>query len=91
MLRRAHEHLHQIIVHAIVQVALEGPRKLRVLDIAGVNGGVIGVQAQRAVLELDHQLKDAVVFAGGEIQQGMIVAVDFRLHFLEWRHGLMLA
>ena len=36
-LRRAHEHLHQVVVHAVVKIALEGPGELRVLDVAGVD------------------------------------------------------
>ena len=45
-LRRADEHLDQVVVHAVVEVALEGPGELRVLDVAGVDGRVVGVQAR---------------------------------------------
>ncbi len=76
-LRRMDEHLHQVIVHAVVEVALEGPGELRMLDVARVDRGVVGVQAQAAILQLDHQLDGAVVLARGEIEQGMIVAAQF--------------
>jgi hypothetical protein len=62
---------------------------LGVLDVAGVNRGVVGVKGP--VLELDDELDGAVLFAGGEIEQGVIVAANLRLHFFERRHGLMLA
>jgi hypothetical protein len=41
------EHLHQVVVHAVVEVALESPWELRVLDVAGVDGRVVGVEASR--------------------------------------------
>ena len=40
------EHLHQVIVHAVVEVPLEGPGELRVLDVARVDRRVVGVQTQ---------------------------------------------
>ena len=90
-LRRTEEHLHQVIVHAIVEIALERPGELRVLDIARVQRRVIGVHVQAGLLELDHQLDGAAMLAGGEAQQGVIVAGDFRLDLFERRHGPMLA
>ena len=91
-LRRVDEHLHQVIVHAVVEVALEGPGELRVLDVARrewARSRCAG-PGERS-LSCDDQFDAAVVLAGGEIEQGVIVAASLGQHFFERRHGLMLA
>src|SRR3990172_8453617 len=46
LLRRAHEHLNDVVVHAIVTLPLEGPLELRVLEVARVHLKIVSVQAQ---------------------------------------------
>ena len=45
-LRSAHEHLHEVVMHTVVEIALKRPGELRVFDVARVDGGVVGVQAR---------------------------------------------
>ncbi len=45
VLRSADEHLHQVIVQAVEDLALEGPLELRVVEIARMQLEVIGVDA----------------------------------------------
>ena len=90
-LRGADEHFDEVVVHAIVEVALHGPGELRVFDIAGVDGGVVGVESERAVLELDDEFDCAVVLAGGKIEEGVVVAAKFGPHLFQGIHGFMLA
>ncbi len=62
----------------------------------GVDGRIVRMHAQVPVLELDHQLDPAVVLAGGEIHERVIVALQLCPHFFERRvgrgsHAIMLA
>src|ERR1019366_1622835 len=43
VLRRAHEHLHQVIVQTVEELALKGPLELRVVQIAGMQLEVVRV------------------------------------------------
>jgi hypothetical protein len=86
-LRSVDEELDQIIVEAIVEVALQGPWELGMSDVAGVHGRVVGVEAGRFLLQLDDQLDDAVGFlARGKIQQPVLVAKQFPPDFIEVVH-----
>jgi hypothetical protein len=90
-LRGADEHLDEVVVHAVVEVALKGPGELAVLDIAGVDRGVVGVQAEGGVLHSDDELDCAVMVARGEVEEGVIVAAGLGEDLFEGRHGPMLA
>ncbi len=43
MLRRADEHLDQVVVQAVEELALKGPLELRIVEIAGMQIEVVGV------------------------------------------------
>ncbi len=61
------------------------------LDVAGMDGGVVGVEAQARVAHLDDQLDRAVVLARGELQESVFVAGSLGQDLIERGHGLMLA
>jgi len=75
-------------VQAIVQIALHGPGKLRVFDVARVNRRVVGVEPEAAIFKLDHQLHRPVVLARGEIEQCVFVTSQFGLYLLQWGHAI---
>ncbi len=63
----------------------------------GCSGRVVGVQAEAAILQFDDQFDGAIVLARGEIHQGVFVAAQFGIHFVDglngrqWTHAFMLA
>ena len=65
--------------------------ELRVLDVAGVDGGVVGMQAEVAVFQLDYELDRAVVLTRGKIHQRVLIAAQLGSDFLQMRHAFMLA
>ena len=50
-------------MQAVVQVPLQRPGKLEVIDITLMHWRVIGVKAEVPVFQLDYQLDGAVLFA----------------------------
>ncbi|MGB9206173.1 MAG: hypothetical protein WCB94_19605, partial [Terriglobales bacterium] len=56
VLRCADEHLDQIIVQAIEELALEGPLELRVVEIAGMQFEAVGVDRRLGEAWADDDL-----------------------------------
>ena len=61
------------------------------VDIARVDGGVVGMQAEVAILQLDYELDRAVVLTRGKIHQGVLITPQLGFDFLQMRHAFMLA
>src|ERR1017187_3132682 len=80
-LRILGEHLNDVVVYAIVELALEGPGKLRMVQIARMHLVVIRMQTQRFVPEVDDDL-DAIVAVFPRIkrEQRMFVGLELLLH-----------
>ena len=85
------EHFDEVVVHAVVEVALEGPGELGMLQVAGVDGGIVGVKSEGRVLEADDEFDGAVLFASREVEECVLIARGFGEHLFERRHGPMLA
>jgi hypothetical protein len=63
-------------VERVEELALEAPLELRIVEVAGVEVEVVGVDGDGGVLELDDDL-DAFSFgAGGEVEEGMFVKAE---------------
>jgi hypothetical protein len=78
VLRRADEHLDKVIMQRIVELALETPLELGMVEIARMQIEGIGMDWDSSILELDDDF-DAFAFgAGGEVQQGMFVKLELR-------------
>ena len=60
-------------MQTIVEVSLEGPGELRVLDIARMNRGAVGIETEAPILQLDHQFDHAVVLPGRELKERMFI------------------
>src|SRR5579864_4086565 len=56
ILWRADEHLDEVVVQRVVELALEGPFKLRVVEVAGMQVEVVSVDGNGFVFELDDDL-----------------------------------
>jgi len=68
VLRRADEHLDQVIVQTIVELALEAPFKLRMIQVARVQLKIVGMHRDDRVLELDNDFHRFALGAGIEIE-----------------------
>jgi hypothetical protein len=83
-------------VQRIVELALEAPFELGMVEVAGMKIEVIDVHGNGGVFELDYDL-DAFGFgAGGERQQRMFVELELGLDAIEawvrgFRHARILA
>ena len=68
ILRSADEHFDEVIVQRVIELALELPRELRALEVAGMNRKNVHVHAQgvilQIILQVDQNLDDAVSFPG---------------------------
>src|SRR5215471_2045780 len=83
VLRRAHKHLDQIIVQAVIKLALEGPLKLRMVEIPRMQIEIIRVHRHRGILEVNHDLYSLALGMGGKGQQRMFVQAQLRLYPVE--------
>ncbi len=72
-MRRADEHFDQIVVQAVIELALEAPFKLRIVQVTRVQIEVISVDRDRRILELDDQLNAVALGASGKIEQWMLL------------------
>ena len=72
-MRRADEHLDEIIVQRIEELALKTPLKLRIVEIARMKLEVVSVNRDVFVLELDDDFNAFTLRARREIQQWMFV------------------
>ena len=63
ILRRAYEHFDEVVVEAVVDLALEMPGELRMIEIAGMDWKHILVHRHGGVFQIDQNLDQAVRFA----------------------------
>ena len=76
VLRGADEHFHEVVVEGVVELALEAPFELRVVEVAGMEIEVVSMHGYGFVFEFNDDL-DAVSFgARGEVQQRMLVEAE---------------
>jgi len=69
--RCADEHLDEVVVQAIVKLALKCPHKLRMLEIARMHIEVISVNWNSHIFGIDDELNSVVVNARWEVEQRM--------------------
>jgi len=73
VLGRADEHFDHVIVQAVVELALERPLKLRMIEIPRMKFEVIGVHRNWRISKLYENFHRLAFGTGGEIQQRMFV------------------
>jgi hypothetical protein len=90
ILRRADEHLDEVIVQGIEELALEAPFKLRVIEIARMEIEIIRMHGNGFIFELDDDLDAFALGARREIQQWVFVKAELREDAVEagvyWIH-----
>jgi len=74
-------------VQAVIQLPLELPLKLRVIEIPRVEFEVVGVYGDRRVSVIDENFDPLAFGVSGEIQQGMFVECKLLKNTLQPRVG----
>ena len=70
---RANEHFDQVVVQAIVELPLERPLELRMIEVAGMQIEVVGVNRDVRILELDDHFNGFALNTGVKVEQGMLI------------------
>ncbi len=86
ILRRANEHLYEVIVQGIEELALKAPFKLRVIEVSWVEIEIVRVHGHRFILELDDDLNAFPLGARREVQQRMLVQAELGKDAVEARN-----
>jgi hypothetical protein len=86
---RASEHLDQVIVQAIEQLALERPFELWMVKIARVHLEVIRVHGDSGILETDDDFDSIAFFPGTEVEQWVFIETQLFKHTIEAGHGVI--
>src|SRR5580698_378493 len=79
----AREHFDQIVVQAIEKLALEGPFKLGMVEVARVHFEIIGMHGDVGILEFDDDLDRFSLAVCREVEQGMLVEAELGEHTVE--------
>ena len=72
-MRGADEHFDEVVVEGVVELALEGPFELGVVQITRMQIEVVGVHRHAWILELDDQFNAITFRASIEIEQWVLV------------------
>ena len=77
-------------MQSVVELVLEMPGELGMIEVAGVDWKHVGVDRNGRVLHINQDFDRSVVVAGGKGEQGMIVEAQVVEHFLEGvGHGII--
>jgi hypothetical protein len=63
----ADEHFDEVVVQRVIELALEAPFELWVIEVAGMKIQVVGVDGDGGVFELDNYFDPFAFGAGGKI------------------------
>jgi len=74
-------------MQGVVELALEAPFKLRVIEIAGMEIKIVGMNTDVFVLELDDYLDSFAFRARREVQQRMFVEAELAEDAVQSRSG----
>ena len=83
ILRGADKHFDEIVVQAVVELVLQMPGELRMIEVAGMNRKHVGVNWDGRVFQIDQHFDHAVVFSRGKSEQRMIVEPQVIENFLQ--------
>jgi hypothetical protein len=79
----AREHFDHVVVQAVVELPLECPRELRVLDFTRLQQKSVGVDLNALGLEANFYFDTVFRWARIEEEEGVFVAIEFATYFLE--------
>src|ERR1035437_339555 len=84
ILRSANEHLDEIVVQGVIELALKMPGELGMIEIAGMNWEYVGVNWDGRVLQINQNFDHAAIFARRKGEQRMIVELEVFLNHSEF-------
>ena len=73
ILRRANEHFDKVVVQSVIELALEVPFELWMVEVAGMQIEIVGVNRNGFVLELDDDFYAVGVRARREVQEWVLI------------------
>src|SRR5437879_463105 len=73
VLRRANEHLHEIVVERVIELPLEAPLKLRIVEVPRMQIEIVRMHRNAFILEPDDDFHAVAFRARRESQQRMFV------------------
>jgi len=76
MLRGTNEHLDQVIVQAVEDLALEGPLKLRIVEIARMQIVVVSMNFGLSESGTEYHLNPIALGARAERDQRMLIELE---------------
>jgi hypothetical protein len=88
VLWRANEHLDEVVVQGVVELALEAPFELRIVEIARMKIEIIGMNGDAFVFELDDDFHAFSLRARGEIQKRVLIKLKLSENAIETRGGI---
>jgi hypothetical protein len=87
VLRGANEHLDEVVVQRVIELALEAPFELGVVEVARMKIEIISVYRDGCVFELNDDFHAFPFGAGGEVQQRMLVEAELSQDAIKARSG----
>ncbi len=87
VLRSADEHFHEVVVQGVVELALEAPFELGVVEVAGMEVEIVGVHRDGFVFEFYDDFYAGSLGAGGKVQERMLVEAELGEDAVEARVG----
>jgi len=82
ILRSVGKHFDEIVMQAVVELVLQMPGELGMIQIAGMNGEHVGVNGEGGVFQVNQNFDDAILLARGKGEQGMLVQAEVLKHLV---------
>jgi hypothetical protein len=76
------KHFDEIVMQAVVELVLQMPGELGMIQIAGMNGEHVGVNGEGGVFQVNQNFDDAILLARGKGEQGMLVKAEVLKHLV---------
>ena len=83
VLRRANEHLDQVVVQAVEELALEGPLELRIIQIARMKVVIVGMYFGLSEARAENDLDAVTLRTRAELHQRMLIQLQLIKHLGE--------
>jgi len=80
VLRGANEHFHQVVMQAIKELALESPLELGVVDVAGMQLEIVGMDGRIGEARADDDFDRIAFGAGIKLDERVLVETKLLLH-----------
>ena len=85
VLGRADKHFDDVVVQAVIELSLEPPLELGMIEIAGMKFEVVGMHRDWRIPEVDDDFNGFALDPRREIEQGVLVEFQLLQHTLKPR------